>query len=71
MGQFQMMGLSGAHGREELPRSSEDPVKAAAAKIFKQKWDEAKSIPNMCGKTAISGCDSAANFKLDRRFCAP
>ena len=38
-------GLSGAHGREELPRSSEDPVKAAAAKIFKQKWDEAKIHP--------------------------
>ncbi len=35
-------GLSGAHGREELPRSVEDPVKAAAAQIFKQKWDEAK-----------------------------
>ena len=38
-------GLSGAHGREELPRSSEDPVKAAAAKIFKQKWDKAKVHP--------------------------
>ncbi|QIO08525.1 DUF4385 domain-containing protein [Acinetobacter lanii] len=38
-------GLSGAHGREELPRSSEDPVKAAAAQIFKQKWDEAKAHP--------------------------
>lgn len=36
-------GLSGAHGREELPRSSEDPIKAAAAQIFKKKWDEAKS----------------------------
>lgn len=35
-------GLSGAHGREELPRSEEDPVKAAAAQIFKKKWDEAK-----------------------------
>ncbi len=38
-------GLSGAHGREERPRSSEDPVKAAAAKIFKQKWDEARIHP--------------------------
>lgn len=38
-------GLSGAHGREELPRSSEDPVKTAAAQIFKQKWDEAKLNP--------------------------
>lgn len=35
-------GLSGAHGREELPRSEEDPIKAKAAKIFKLKWDEAK-----------------------------
>lgn len=39
-------GLSGAHGRSELPRSSEDPVKAAAARIFKQKWDEAKNHPD-------------------------
>ena len=38
-------GLSGAHGRSELPRNHEDPVKAAAAKIFKQKWDEAKNHP--------------------------
>lgn len=38
-------GLSGAHGRSELPRNQEDPVKAAAAKIFKQKWDEAKNHP--------------------------
>ncbi|UIJ76739.1 DUF4385 domain-containing protein [Acinetobacter sp. SH20PTE14] len=38
-------GLSGAHGREELPRQKEDPVKAAAARVFKQKWDEAKVHP--------------------------
>lgn len=38
-------GLSGAHGRAELPRSPEDPVKAAAAQIFKKKWDEAKVHP--------------------------
>jgi hypothetical protein len=38
-------GLSGAHGRAELARTPEDPVKAAAAKIFKQKWDEAKIHP--------------------------
>lgn len=38
-------GLSGTHGREELSRSSADPIKAAAAKIFKQKWDEAKLNP--------------------------
>lgn len=38
-------GLSGAHGRDELPRTPEDPVKAAAARIFKAKWDEAKLHP--------------------------
>lgn len=38
-------GLSGAHGRDELPRQPEDPVKAAAAAIFKKKWDEAKVHP--------------------------
>lgn len=38
-------GLSGAHGRKELPRQTEDPVKAQAALIFKQKWDEAKIHP--------------------------
>ena len=38
-------GLSGAHGREELPRTPEDPIKAAAARIFKAKWDEAKVHP--------------------------
>ena len=46
MVQFQKIkGLSGAHGRLELPRHQEDPVKAAASKIFKQKWDEAKTHP--------------------------
>lgn len=35
-------GLSGSHGRKELPRDTEDPVKAEAAKIFKQQWDKAK-----------------------------
>ncbi|MBX0291872.1 DUF4385 domain-containing protein [Hymenobacter sp. HSC-4F20] len=38
-------GQSGAHGRAELPRSPEDPVKAEAAAIFKRKWDEAKQHP--------------------------
>lgn len=38
-------GLSGAHGRDELPRSEEDPIKAQAAQIFKAKWDEAKNHP--------------------------
>lgn len=39
-------GVSGAHGRKELPRQPEDPVKAEAARIFKVKWDAAKSDPN-------------------------
>lgn len=39
-------GLSGAHSREELPRQVEDPIKAAAARIFKQKWVEAKVHPS-------------------------
>jgi len=38
-------GLSGAHGRAMLPRSPEDPIKAAAAIIFKEKWDEAERNP--------------------------
>lgn len=36
-------GLSGSHGRDELPYSAEDQVKAAAAQIFKQKWNQAKT----------------------------
>ena len=35
-------GVSGAHGRAELPRAPEDPIKAEAARIFKVKWDAAK-----------------------------
>ena len=35
-------GQSGAHGREELPRQTEDPIKAESARIFKQKWDECR-----------------------------
>ena len=38
-------GVSGAHGRAELPRQPEDPVKAEAARIFKKKWDEARRHP--------------------------
>ncbi|TXF87676.1 DUF4385 domain-containing protein [Neolewinella aurantiaca] len=38
-------GISGAHGRAELPRQPEDPVKAEAARIFKEKWDAAKTHP--------------------------
>ncbi|WP_261663637.1 DUF4385 domain-containing protein [Deinococcus sp. Marseille-Q6407] len=36
-------GQSGAHGRAELPRQPEDPVKAEAARIFKAKWDQAEA----------------------------
>ncbi len=38
-------GQSGAHGRAELPRSPEDPVKAESARMFKAKWDAAKANP--------------------------
>ncbi|QNE41169.1 DUF4385 domain-containing protein [Hymenobacter sp. NBH84] len=38
-------GQSGAHGRAELPRASEDPTKAEAARIFKEKWDAARAYP--------------------------
>lgn len=31
-------GQSGAHGRKELPRSPEDPVKAESARIFYEKY---------------------------------
>jgi hypothetical protein len=34
-------GVSGAHGRSELPLGEEDPVKAESARIFKRAWDEA------------------------------
>ena len=32
-------GQSGAHGRAELPRQTEDFIKAESARIFKQKWE--------------------------------
>lgn len=35
-------GQSGAHGRDQLPLDP-DPVKAEAAAIFKEKWDQAKN----------------------------
>lgn len=35
-------GQSGAHGRAELPRSPEDPIKAESARIFYAKWKEAR-----------------------------
>ena len=36
-------GQSGAHGRKELPRSEEDPVKAESARIFMEKYNLAKN----------------------------
>jgi hypothetical protein len=38
-------GQSGSHGRDQLPRQEEDPVKAASARIFKDYWDTAKVHP--------------------------
>lgn len=38
-------GQSGAHGRAELPRGPEDPIKAESARIFKAKWEEAQANP--------------------------
>src|SRR5687768_15511425 len=37
-------GVSGAHGREQLPRD-EDPVKAESARIFYEQWQKAKADP--------------------------
>ena len=36
-------GQSGAHGRSELPRTPEDPVKAESARIFYERYETAKS----------------------------
>lgn len=36
-------GQSGAHGRIELPRSPEDPVKAESARIFYERYQIAKN----------------------------
>ncbi len=38
-------GVSGAHGRPELPRTPPDPQKTEAAAVFKAKWDEAAAHP--------------------------
>ena len=40
-----LKGQSGAHGRPELPRTPEDPVKAKAAAIFKARWEQAEAHP--------------------------
>ena len=36
-------GQSGAHGRDELPRTAEDPVKAESARIFYERYETAKN----------------------------
>lgn len=36
-------GQSGAHGRKELPRNDEDPIKAESARIFYEKYEIAKN----------------------------
>lgn len=36
-------GQSGAHGRKELPRTEEDPVKAESARIFYKRYETAKN----------------------------
>ena len=38
-------GQSGAHGRQELPLSAEDPEKAAAARVFYTAWRRAAANP--------------------------
>ena len=38
-------GQSGAHGRPELPRAPEDPEKAAAARVFYERWRAAVADP--------------------------
>lgn len=35
-------GQSGAHGRKELPRTTEDPIKAESARIFYARYEIAK-----------------------------
>lgn len=37
-------GQSGSHGRAQLPRQQEDPVKAEAAAIFKTAWDDVEKV---------------------------
>ena len=39
-------GQSGAHGRKELPRSAEDPIKAESARIFYGFYEKAKNDTN-------------------------
>lgn len=50
-----LKGQSGAHGRPELPRTPEDPVKAKSAEIFKVRWTQAEANPKY------------ANMKLEHK----
>lgn len=36
-------GQSGSHGRSELPKSTEDPIKAESARIFYSRYETAKN----------------------------
>lgn len=38
-------GQSGAHGRKELPKTNEDPIKTESARIFYERYQIAKSDP--------------------------
>ena len=49
----QFMGRSGAHGRAELPRSPEDPIKAKTAEIFKVLWKRAAADPEYLRQKAL------------------
>ena len=50
-------GQSGAHGRAELPRSPEDPVKAESARIFYAKWKRAREDARyIVQKAAFEAC---------------
>jgi Domain of unknown function (DUF4385) len=37
-------GVSGAHGRAELPRGPQDEIKAESARVFKQAWEEVEQV---------------------------
>ncbi|GAA1875805.1 DUF4385 domain-containing protein [Lapillicoccus jejuensis] len=37
-------GVSGAHGRAELPRGPQDETKAESARIFKEQWDGVEQV---------------------------
>jgi hypothetical protein len=45
-------GQSGAHGRKELPKSEEDPIKAESARIFAEKYNLVKTDEDYIRMTA-------------------